>query len=85
MPSTNFVNIEVIEELNKINGKSEETMFPEHDFYLACLRLGLTIEDMRYLSYVDILKMFLCLNKSDRKKTEDIKYATQNDIDRLLS
>ena len=84
MPSTTFVDTEIIEELNKINSKSEETIFPEHDFYLACLRLGLRIDDMKYLSYIDILKMFICLNKTNTKKTDNIKSATQKDIDRLL-
>lgn len=84
MPSTTFVDIEVIEELKKINNKSERIIFPEHDFYLACLRLGLRIEDMKYLSYLDVLKMFICLNKTSKKETSNIKNATQKDIDRLL-
>ena len=60
----------------------EEPLFPEHHFLLACLRMGLTIQDLKFLNYVDILKIFLSI---ERKKEESkIKNASQADIDRLL-
>lgn len=83
MPSTTFVSEEVIKELNKINEESEESIFPEHDFYLACIKVGLRIEDLKYLSYLDVLKIFICLNKQKEPKSK-IRKATQADIDRLL-
>lgn len=83
MPSTTFVSEEVIKELNKINEESEESIFPEHDFYLACIKIGLRIEDLKYLSYLDVLKIFICLNKQKEPKSKTRK-ATQADIDRLL-
>lgn len=82
MPSTTFVDEQVVEELSKINGDSEESIFPEHDFYLACIRLGLRLEDLKYLSYIDVLKIFICLSKPKNKKE---RKATQVDIDRLLA
>lgn len=84
MPSTTFVDEKVIKELSKIKGDSEDSIFPEHDFYLACIRLGLRIEDLRYLSYLDVLKIFICLNKQKPKNKKERK-ATQADIDRLLA
>lgn len=84
MPSTTFVDEQVVDELSKINGDSEKSIFPEHDFYLACIRLGLRLEDLKYLSYVDILKIFICLNKQKPKNKKERK-ATQADIDRLLA
>ena len=83
MPSTTFVSEEVIKELNKINEESEESIFPEHDFYLACIKVGLRIEDLKYLSYLDVLKIFICLNIQKEPKSK-IRKATQADIDRLL-
>ena len=83
MPSTTFVSEEVIKELNKINEESEESIFPEHDFYLACIKIGLRIEDLKYLSYLDVLKIFICSNKQRTPKSKTRK-ATQADIDRLL-
>ena len=82
MPSTTFVDEQVVEELSKINGDSEESIFPEHDFYLACIRLGLRLEDLKYLSYIDVLKIFIFLSKPKNKKE---RKATQADIDRLLA
>ena len=82
MPSTTFVDEQVVEELSKINGDSEKSIFPEHDFYLACIRLGLRLEDLKYLSYIDVLKIFICLSKPKNKKE---RKATQADIDRLLA
>lgn len=84
MPLTTFVDEKIIKELSKINEDSENSIFPEHDFYLACIRLGLRIEDLRYLSYLDVLKIFVCLNKQKPKNKKERK-ATQADIDRLLA
>lgn len=84
MPWTAFVDEQVIKDLSKINGDSEESIFPEHDFYLACIRLGLRLEDLKYLSYVDVIKIFICLNKQKPKNKKERK-ATQADIDRLLA
>lgn len=65
-----------------MQGDSEEPLFPEHHFLLASLRLGLTIQDLKILSYVDIVKIFLSIEtKKEENKT---RTATQADIDRLL-
>lgn len=57
-------------------------LFPEHQFLLACLRLGLTIQDLRFLTYVDVMKIFLSIET--KKKETGARKATQVDIDRLL-
>ena len=65
-----------------MQGDSEEPLFPEHHFLLACLRLGLTMQDLRFLTYVDVMKIFLSIET--KKKDTGVKKATQADIDRLL-
>lgn len=66
-------------------GDNEETLFPEHSFLLACFRLGLTIQDLKFLTYVDVIKIFLSIDRSKKtEKKEEIRQATQTDIDRLL-
>ena len=65
-----------------MQGDSEEPLFPEHHFLLACLRLGLTIQDLRFLTYVDVMKIFLSIET--KKKDTGARKATQSDIDRLL-
>ena len=65
-----------------MQGDSEEPLFPEHHFLLACLRLGLTIQDLRFLTYVDVMKIFLSIET--KKKDTEVRKASQADIDRLL-
>ena len=69
-----------------MQGDSEEPLFPEHHFLLACLRLGLTIQDLRFLTYVDVMKIFLSIESREGAKgsTSAVREATQADIDRLL-
>ena len=56
-------------------------MFPEHSFLLGCFKIGLKYEDLKYFTYVDILKMFLSINVN---KKEKLRKANQTDIDKLL-
>ena len=64
------------------NEKEEESLFPEHAFLLTCLRIGLTIQDLKEITYIDVIKMFLSF--SETKEDGRTKTATQRDIDRLL-
>ena len=65
-----------------MQGDSEEVLFPEHHFLLASLRLGLTIQDLKILTYVDVMKIFLSIET--KKENTKVRKATQADIDRLL-
>ena len=69
-----------------MQGDSEEVLFPEHHFLLACLRVGLTMQDLRFLTYVDVMKIFLSIenNKAGKTDVSGVRKATQADIDRLL-
>ena len=63
------------------NNKCIEEVFPEHEFVASCLRIGLTITDLKELTYVDVMKIlysFLEKNKKEYNKT------TQADIDKFL-
>lgn len=88
MPSTTFVDEEVIKELKKIVKNEEETelKFPEHDFFATTLKIGLTIEDLRTLTYVDILKIFISFLQKDKDKTiNGTRKATQEEINQLVA
>lgn len=63
-----------------MSGNSEKSLFPEHEFLASCLRIGLTIQDLKILTYIDVIKMFISLTN----KKEGTKKATQKDIDKLL-
>ncbi|MEF2836059.1 MAG: hypothetical protein U0O41_08325 [Clostridia bacterium] len=88
MPSITFVDEEAIKELKKIV-KSEEEInlkFPEHDFFATALKIGITIEDLKELTYVDILKIFISFLQKDKDKTTNgVRKATQEEINQLVA
>ena len=88
MPSITFVDEEAIKELKKIV-KSEEEInlkFPEHDFFATALKIGITIEDLKELTYVDIFKIFISFLQKDKDKTTNgVRKATQEEINQLVA
>ena len=83
----NFIDEEVVKELEKIPNNSTKTnIFPEHEFLKICLDYGLSIQDLRKLTYVDIIKIFISsYMEKQEEKVEKFKEATQADWDRLAS
>lgn len=83
----------VFDELKKINGNKkdeiEENLFPEHEFLSTCLRMGLRIEDLRILTYVDVLKVLISFIGRDNEKESatqnGVREATQEDIQKLVA
>lgn len=69
---------ELIEELEKHKGDSE-VLFEEHSFIASCLKIGLSLSDLKELEFKDVAKIMLCY--ADTQKTT--KRATQADWDRL--
>lgn len=87
MPQPAFVDEKVVEELEKRNKdkESKEDLFPEHAFLGTCLRIGLSLKDLEYLTYVDVLKIFLSLIEDKGNSSENgVRMANQREIDRLL-
>lgn len=82
---TNFTDEEVAKELDKkSNNSNKKILFPEHDFLITCLQLKLTMQDLKILSYIDVLKIFILTIKEEKSNTQkDYREATQSDIDRL--
>lgn len=79
-----FIDEKVSIELEKINSSGDDTevLFPEYFFISACLKTGLTMQDLEKITYIDVMKIFLACNK---KKTDKPRKATQSDWDRLAS
>ena len=78
-----FIDKKVSEELKRINessGDDTEVLFPEHFFLSVCLRLSLRIEDLKTLTYIDVMKIFLSTTRGKKRKA---RKATQSDWDRL--
>lgn len=75
----------VFDELEKIKtNNNKESLFPEHEFLISCLRIGLRLEDLKFLTYIDVLKMFISfIGKSE--KQDGTREATQEDIQNLVA
>lgn len=82
-----FIDEDVVKELEEIPGDdSKRNIFPEHEFLKICLDYGLSIEDLRKLTYIDIIKIFISsYMEKQEEKVEKFKEATQADWDRLAS
>lgn len=78
---------QVSKELIKINSnsKDEKELFPEHEFLVTCLRLGLKIDDLKILTYVDVLKMFISFLGIDNKTESRERKATKEEINKLVA
>lgn len=85
----NFYSQEVKEELDKIKvskNEDEPIIFQEHTFLNQCLNIGLNIEDMTKLSYVDICKLLIVnMNKATNLRKPKYKIATTQDWDALAA
>lgn len=77
-----FIDEEVIKELEKIPNNSGKSIFPEHEFLKICMNCGLHIEDLKLLTYIDVVKIFL-VSCAETKQVPKFKEATQADWDRL--
>ena len=83
MPFLHFVSEELVEEFEKNpRTNNKEQIFPEHDFLLSALNIGFRIEDLKHLTFVDVVKVFLCyVSNQKRTEEENEREATQQDID----
>lgn len=63
------------------NNKDNNEALEEHIFLANCLRMGLRIDDLKQLKYVDVAKLMLCF--VDKNQTKTTKRATQKDWDKL--
>lgn len=76
----------VFSELEKINGSNnEESLFPEHEFITTCLRIGLRIEDLKQLTYVDVLKILISFIGKNDKREDGARKATTEEIKNLVA
>ena len=68
---------ELNEKLSKIKSDSLISAFPEHEFLGTCIKAGLSVNDLKQLTYIDVIKMLYTQIETKTKK------ATQSDWDRL--
>ena len=82
LPQIAFVDKELSQELDKRvkNKENKKDLFPEHEFIASCLRVGLTLSDLKELTYIDVMKIFLSYIEEGKPQT---RQATQSDWDAL--
>ena len=79
MRSRNFVDEDLNQELKKIESSGNiYDHFPEHSFIASSLKVGLSISDLKELTYVDVMKVLLC--SIDRQEEQK---PTQSQIEML--
>ena len=87
MPLTAFVDKKVSDELERKfpqTNNDKENVFPEHNFLAMCLKIGLTIEDLKFLTYIDAIKILLSFC-NEEITDEDEREATQEEINNLVA
>lgn len=79
-----FVDDELIEAFSTLESKSESKtpIFPAHSFEASCLRVGLSLKDLKERTYVSIMKVLFSFMDTKGKTVKD---ATQKDIDKFMS
>ncbi len=87
MPLTAFVDKKVSDQLERKfpqDSNDKESVFPEHNFLAMCLKIGLTIEDLKFLTYIDAIKILLSFC-NEEITDEDEREATQEEINNLVA
>lgn len=84
MPWIAFVDNELYEKIQNINTDNEELVeeYPEQEFIASCLRVGLTIDDLKEVTYIEAMKILY--STIEKKKNKKVRKATQADWDRLM-
>ena len=84
MPWIAFVDNELYEKIKKINNNGENVVeeYPEQEFIASCLRIGLTIEDLKEITYIEAMKILY--STIEKKNVKKVRKATQADWDRLM-
>lgn len=78
----------VDEELNNAfeiidsKGQSKKNLFPAHSFEASCLRVGISLSDLKKRTYTSIMKVLFSFLDT---KESNIREATQNDINKFMS
>ena len=79
-----FVSKELLDAYSEISTstQSKKSLFPAHSFEASCLRVGITLNDLKERTYVSIMKVLFSFLDT---KEKEIREATQQDIDKFMS
>lgn len=84
MRSITFVDEELIEKIDElVKDDTSESDYPEYEFVASCLKIGLTINNLKELNYIEVMKILYSFIEN-KKVNNNERNATQADIDRFL-
>ncbi len=73
---------EVEEIIRRQENTEQDDFLSEHKFIALCLDIGLTLQDLKELTYKDCIKIAYCINERNKKQNKP-KKATTEDWDKL--
>lgn len=79
------VLIENIRSLKNDNDSDEEIKYPAYVFEANCLRIGITLGDLKERTYVSIMKVLFSFLDKHHEEKSNVRKATQKDIDKFMS
>ena len=85
--ATAFVNKELDDALEEIpkSDNQRKDRFPVHSFVASCLKVGITLTDLRDRTFVSIMKvLFSYIDVKNQKQKSEVREATQADIDAFM-
>ena len=82
-----FINIEVRKEIEKrqgnVNNEEKKEKFSEHAFISLCLKMHISISELKLITYVDVLKILVSFLPETVEKN-GTRMATQEEIAKLV-
>lgn len=80
-----FVDLEVYKYLSSIKeNNAEKVLFPSYSFIALALKSGLTYQDLKELTYIEVMKIIITLMDKNIEKSNNVRKSTQSDIDMFL-
>ena len=82
-----FINIEVRKEIEKrqgnVNNEEKKEKFSEHAFISLCLKMNISISELKLITYVDFLKILVSF-LPDKTEKNGVRMATQEEIAKIV-
>lgn len=82
-----FINIEVRKEIEKrqgnVNKEEKKEKFSEHAFISLCLKMNISISELKLITYVDFLKILISFLPEKTEKN-GVRMATQEEIAKIV-
>ena len=85
LQQTAFVDNKLYIKIKSVLGNkpTQKQDYPEYEFIASCLRVGLTINDLDKMTYIEVQKILYSFLEKEKDNVK-VRKATQEDWDRLM-